>query len=455
MADSSKKPTQDLGIEYGDSGVRIFNGIIVGDEYRPELHGRALMRTVEEMRRGDATVMAGLNAVKMPIVAAEWFVEIGGDTAQDKEASDLTDHVFNNILNWKNLLQEILTMLEFGYSVFEIVVDIRTVDGVDRLVPVKIAYRKQTTIYAWQTQDGRPGITQFKSTGEMISIPEEKLVTFTHQQEGDNWEGISILRAAYQNWYYKKTLYQIDAVGHERQSLGVVKIKYPVGATDPMRQEARLAAQNVRANERAYIEEPNGWDINFMDMKANTTKDPTESIAHHDRQILKNMAVQYLDIGSSKSSGSRSSSGDQRQLLELQDQAIAYQIASKVSEKIVKMIVDLNFNLTSYPKWQVGKIADDNIKVLSDAMKTLADSNFLTPTTEDEEHIRKVLRLPELSDTMIEQGRTSGKGAADAAAADTSGTDVKQASSILATAIDIRNALNEQLYGSTDTNAAA
>ena len=51
-------------LELGDSGVQIFNGIITGEEYQPALHGRQLMRTVEEMRRGRSPKDAGMEALK-------------------------------------------------------------------------------------------------------------------------------------------------------------------------------------------------------------------------------------------------------------------------------------------------------------------------------------------------------------------------------------------------------
>ncbi|KSZ59674.1 hypothetical protein Z045_05760 [Rhodococcus pyridinivorans KG-16] len=368
--------------------------MISTDEYVPELRGRQLMRTIEEMRRGDATIQAGLKAVKYPIVAAEWYADPGGDEKDDQVAAELIEHNFREILNWEHTLQEILTMLDFGFSVFEIVLDTRVVDGVERIVVTKLAYRKQTTIEAWQTEDKKPGITQRRSDGSAVSIPLEKLMVFTHQQEGDNWEGISILRSSYQDWYFKKTLTKIEAIGHERQALGVLKIKYPKGASKELRNQAAQAAQNVRANERAYIEEPDGWDIDFMDMKANTTKDPREAIAYHDRQILKNMSVQYIDIGSQGTSGSFSASTDQRKLLELQDQAIAKQIAAKINETVVKLICDLNFNLSTYPKWTVGKIGDENVVELSDAIAKFTTAKLLTPNDQDEEHVRKLLRFP-------------------------------------------------------------
>lgn len=383
--------------EFGDSGVQIFNGIISDtDEYLYNLRGPALMRTIEEMRRGDSTVRAGLITVKQPIIAANWYAKVGGTSENEKQAADLVDHVFNNVLNWHHTLQEILTMLEFGFVVFEIVLDVVQVDGVDRVVPVKIAYRKQTTIQAWEQQDGTPGITQLTAAGQIVSIPAAKLLTFTHQQEGDNWAGISILRSAYGSWYYKKHLEKIEALQQERQGLGVVKIKHPANAKDPMIKQAEQAAMSLRANEKAFIREPgDGWEISFMDMGAKTLTDPTKAIARHDRNLLKAMLAQYIDIGSTSSSGSLAASNDQRRLLEQQDQAIANQIAARISEKLVKLICDLNFNLDTYPQWVAGKIGERNLTDMATVYKTFVDAGAITPTEEDEAHIRQLVELPE------------------------------------------------------------
>ncbi|SNT46688.1 phage portal protein family protein [Rhodococcoides kyotonense] len=408
-----KKP-----LELNVSGIQIFNGVITGDEYRPELRGRQLMRTIEEMRRGDATVHAGLMAVKQPIIAADYYAEAGGDDAVDEQAKELIDFNFAQVLNWKAVLTKMPTMLEFGFSVAELVFDWRNVNGTDRIVLSKIAYRKQTTIEKWTQEDGTPGIVQCKTDGTSVSIPDEKLLVLTHQQEGDNWMGVSMLRSAYQNWYFKKNFYQMEAVKHERQALGVVKIKFPKNAKEIDKENARRAAMNVRANEQAFIKEPEGFDINFMDMMARTTSDPTNAINHHDRQILKNMAVQYIDIGSSGSSGSFAASNDQRELLEQQDQAIAEQIAAEINEKVVKAIIDMNFTVTDYPKWKVDRIAKDSVETLSDAVAKMTTAKLLTPTNEDEAHVRKVLHFPDMPedlevDRTIKKTEAKDKDAAD------------------------------------------
>ncbi|WP_425005782.1 phage portal protein family protein [Mycolicibacterium sp. S3B2] len=448
---STKNP-----IELGDSGVQIFRGVISSDEYRPELRGRNAMKVYEEMRRGDATVHAGLMAVKYPIISVPWNVESGGEEDVDQQAKDLVDYNLKEIINWRETLTEMLTMLDFGFYVAELVFDWRTVDGVDRIVLTKIAYRKQTTIESWAQEDNSPGITQRRSDGVAVSIPKDKLIILSHQREGDNWEGVSILRSAYQNWYYKKTFYQIDAVKHERQALGTVKIKYPKGADQKMRNEAKTAAQNVRANERAFLEEPDGWDINFMDMKANTTADPKESIAHYDRQILKNMSVQYIDIGSQGSSGAYAASKDQRALLEEQDQAIVEQIAEVVNDIIIRKIVDLNFTVNDYPKWKPGRVARDEVSDLAEAVTKLVDAGIITPSDEDEEHVRNVLHFPDMSEDIKGQVRQSKTPETKDTPAKPSGTDdskvteddVKLEASLIDTARQLRAAITEKLYES-------
>lgn len=396
MPTRNRTSTKQYSTELGDSGVSIFSGIIDTDEYINNLRGTGLMRIIEEMRRGDSTVKAGLIAAKAPLVAADWYAQAAGNEEVDLETKGLTDHVMVKILHWKQrLLPEILTMLDFGFSVFEIVVDWVEFEGKEYLVPVKVAYRKQTTVHAWETQDKKPGITQLTAAGKSVSIPEPKLVSFTHQQEGDNWTGLSILRPAYKSWYYKNNLERIEALQQERQGLGVVKIKHPKGASDPMKQTARQAARNIRANEQAYIEEPDGWSIEFMDMMAKTVADPTKAIARHDRNILTSMQVQYLSIGGGDSSGSFSASDNQRELLEQTNEALGSQIAARINEKLVKLIVDLNFTGAAYPEWVCGSIAKDDVKEFSEVYKTLVDAGGLNPSEADEDHIRTKLKLPD------------------------------------------------------------
>ncbi|MBV1778690.1 DUF935 family protein [Paeniglutamicibacter sp. ABSL32-1] len=382
--------------EIGDTGVQFFNGVITGEEYNRNLTGRRGLVIWDEMRRSDATVSAALRAVKLPIKSTKFFAVPATEDGSDVQISDFVHWNLFKKLKWKQVLGEILTHLEFGFSVHEMVFGVEVVDGVERVVLKKLAFRKQTGLDAWEAGPNLPGIKFRKADGTIVPIPLEKIVVFTNEQEGDNFEGRSILRSAYKHWFYVDKYYQIDAVGHERHSLGVVKIKYPTSATDTQRDAAKAAARNLRASEEAYIEEPTGWDINFMDMQGNSLKDIQPSINRHDRQITKNVLAQFLEIGSSGSSGTRSTSEDHRELFNQSVQAVLDYVKDTMGY-VVKTLVDLNFNVDVYPSIGSGEIDQKNITSLADALAKFNDAGMITPSDEDEAHVRNLLGFPEMS----------------------------------------------------------
>ncbi len=348
----------------------------------------------EEMRRGNATVKATLSAMKLPILSATWGVKPASDDQTDIEAADLVEANLMEVLNFQSILNEALTHLDFGFAVFEKCWGVQEIDGKWRVVLNKLAFRKQTTVYKWETEDGKPGITQMSADGKTYSIPASKLLVTTNAQEGENYEGVSILRPAYQSWYIINQLYKIDAIGHERQALGVVDVQYPKGASEKDIQKVERLARNVRANEEAYISHPEGWSVGFMDMKAHTLKDIGPSVSHHNRQITLSAMAQWLMIGAENGSGTRSAGEDQSSMFELANQAIADNIAADFNAQVVKEIVDHNFNVTSYPQVVVSRVGRENTKELAETFKTLVDAGGINPYEQDEEHLRKLLHLP-------------------------------------------------------------
>ncbi|TFB85839.1 DUF935 family protein [Cryobacterium algoricola] len=398
MASKTKNSNQRISPEIGDTGVQIFNGIITGEEYNPDLSGKRGIKIWNEMRDGDASVKASLKAINEPIKALPWFITPASNEQVDLDAAELAERVIFTVLRFKTSLGEILTCLPFGHSVQEKVLGVVELDGVERVVFTKLSFRKQISISSWETLEHTPGITQITSGGKFKSIPLENLVVYTNEQEGDNYAGKSILRPAYKHWFYKDKIYQIDAIGSERQSLGVVKIKHPKNATPKELNAAHDAARNLRANEEAFIDEPDGWDINFMDMQAKTLKDNEPSINHHDRQIAKNVLATFMDLGATSGSGSRAVGGTQMQLFEMAVQSVADTIADTFNQYVMKDLIDLNFNVTDYPKLTPGRVTKENLPEIAAAFKVFVDAGAITPTEEDEAHIRNLIRFPDMPD---------------------------------------------------------
>lgn len=415
MADKPKTNRVLVSPEIGDSGVNIFNGIISGEEYNRNLYGRQALKIWDEMRRSDASVGVSLRAVKLPIKSSKFFTTPASDEDLDVEISELAKWNLFERIKWKKTLGEILTHLEFGFAVFEMVFEPELVNGTWRIVLTKLAYRKPTTIESWQCEDGSPGITQRLSNGKLVSIPLERLLVFTNEQEGDNYEGRSILRTAYKHWFYVDKFYQIDAVGAERQALGVVDIAYQKGTDQKTIESAKLAARNIRANEESSIAHPKDLEITFMDMKASTLKDLQPSISHHDRQITKNVLAQFLELGSSGGAGSRSTSEDHHELFNQSVQAVNDLIADTLGY-VVKTLVDLNYNVDKYPTVGSSDIDQANIAALAETVSKFESAGFLTVSDEDEAHVRNLIGFPEKSDDVERKtSKTTDKPKLDAA----------------------------------------
>jgi phage gp29-like protein len=398
--------TKGLGKEFGQSGTLVMSGIIVNEEYNTKLSNHITAnRIYDQMRRSDATVRSTLQVCKLPILSAQWDIEPASDDKQDIYAADFIKfQLFKHNLNWFDFLREGLTFFEFGHAVAEKTFELTEYEGQTRIGINKIGYRKQRSIQAWQTKEGKAGITQ-QLIGESVSIPMEKLIVFVNDKEGDNLEGISLLRYAFKHWDIKDKLDIINAIALEKLAVGVPVLKKPSDADEGDLAKARAALRNFRANEEGYQEIPTGWDLEMLDMKANSTKDVIPTIQYHDRQIQMSVLAQFLSLGASDASGSRAVSEDHSKLFLLSEEAVAKNIQATVQQQLIKQLCDLNFTdlPNGYPKLTFSKIGDEDAESLAINVKTLMDAGAITYDAELEVYLRKVLRLPDLPDAIKEQ----------------------------------------------------
>lgn len=388
--------------ELGDTGVTNFGGRISGEEYNRDLVGIRGLRVYEQMRKSDATVKASLRAVKLPIKSANYRLDPASEEEADKQVAEFIKHNLMERIDWQKFLGEALTTLDFGFSMFEMVFEVGDYEGKPMIMLKKLGYRKPTSIMAWETADKEPGIQQLLSDGKQVSIPLYKLMHIAHEQEGDNYEGTSILRAAYKNWSIKDKLYKIDAVGAENQALGIAKITIPANTGDTEKAAIKEWAISRRASEVGHVIVPNGIEVEMMDMKSSTLKDIKPSIDHHDRQIMKNVLAQFLEIGAS-SSGNRATSEDHSRLFEMGVTEVANVIIAAVQATVVKTLVELNYTNAEEPKLAVGNISDENIPVISEAISKFTTAGILHARAADENAVRKLVGLPEVEEDDLQE----------------------------------------------------
>lgn len=382
--------------ELGDSGTRMSRGIIT-EEYNPNLQGTQGIKIYDEMRKSDGTVRAAVLVTTLPIRRAKWFVNAATDDEKDKEIAQFVEHALFEWMeeSWDDIIRQALLMIPFGVMVFEKVYGIQESEGKTWVTIKKLAPRLPKSIQQWELPDKTFGIQQIMQEGGLACIPGSKLLIFVNEKEGDNWFGTSMIRAAYKHWYYKNNFYKIDAVAFERQGLGVPVIKMPTGYTERDEQKAQTAAMNLRANESAYLILPPEYSAEFMNMGAGTTRDPHNSINHHNKEILQSVLAQFLELGQTSSGGgSRALSQDHSDLFLNALESIANNLISEFNKNLIPELVDMNFtDVTVYPKLDYNGITRVDVTGITNAYKLMKDAGAITPIPEDEQYLRAAMGL--------------------------------------------------------------
>lgn len=241
------------------------------------------------------------------------------------------------------------------------------------------------------------------------SIPWNKLILFTSDQEGNNFEGISILRAAYKHWYYKDLLYKVSSISAERFGVGVPTAKVKSSMKETNRKKVEDLLKNIRSNEKSFavltdevlefaIKAPEGSGIGTVIQQL---------IDHHDQKMYDSILAGFLNL-TSGDGGSNALSKDQSSFFLRGLQSIGDYIVSVINVHI-KELVDMNWTgVENYPTLTVSEIGqtsmDENINAISTAVEKLGFQ--LTP--DDHVALRAVLKLPSLppvdeEDKMIDE----------------------------------------------------
>jgi len=416
-------------VESGAVGTSLFSGLLDVD-FNSDMSFPNSINIFDKMKKGDATVQAILEALKAPILSAKHFIQSGGKTPKDQMLADYIDNCLFVKLNdgdYKSFLEEALGFLENGFSYFEKVLGI---DEAGFIYWKRFSPRVQSAHYKWGMQskpkwvDGHPsGITQQlpgrtddvsdskakKNISNQPEIPWDKLILFTNKKEGNNYEGVSILRAAYKHWYYKDLLYKIQGISAERFGVGIPVAKHSPGVSKVIKGKLEELVKNIRTNEQAYAVIENTIDLEILmpkgDPKAGAID---EAIRHHDRKIYDSILAGFLNLTSGEG-GSNALSKDQSSFFLRSLQGVADYLESVINREI-RILIDMNFqNVVDYPTLQISDIGQTS---LDETMKAFGDAvtgGFIHPTDDDEVSVREMLGLPSRTADEIKIEREAGE----------------------------------------------
>ncbi len=402
LSDGKQPPDRNI---YGGTGTLNYSGYIYGHEYNTDLQSVRGIDVVDKMM-ADGTVYATYQLISLPIRAAKWNVqECAGlkdiepdalaalspdEKAQRQRNDDIREFVESNLFDredtWDEFLTNALFYLPYGRMAFEKIWDFDRETG--RWYWKTLSPRLPRSIYRWVLDTDKNGkrcsglpkrgddsldyISQWAQKQGAYSrydVPAEKLMLFTNQKSGQNYEGRGLFRSAYKHWFYKDKLYEIAAMAAEREGMGVPWGQLPSQSSPERRAEFHNVLQNIRAHENLEVLLNSDENFGIMGVHGRAAADPLPLITHHDNKIADQVLAQFYMLGATQK-GSRAVADVQQDPFYLAIQAAARQVEDVLNWHI-KELVDENYaGVEDYPVVRCENIQPKNVPTTASAVES-------------------------------------------------------------------------------------
>lgn len=408
----------------GDSGLARW-GTMIAEERLHQLQGAEGMQQYKEMSEDDAIVGAMLYAIEQILRTVTWEVEPGGKEMIDIEKADFLKSCMEDTSHtWSDFISEVLSFLVYGWCYVETIYKIRLGDNKDprkrskfndgRIGWRAFAIRAQTTLDGWDFQEdgGVSGWWQKTTGGKRVYLPMEKGLLFRTKMQRNNPEGKSVLRSAFNSYRFKKNLEIIEAIGIERNLVGIPVMYAPVqyfGPDATPEQKSVLAKMhqivtNLRADESAGVvmprdpDRPDAFKLELLSHSGRQSMSDMVSgpVNRYAQQIAMSVLADVILLGHGQV-GSFALSTTKTDLFGYALTAFVDSIQQVLNQYAVPRLFKLNTfpETEQLPRFTHGNVMVPNLNELGQYVYRLSQSGFkLFPDPRIEDELLRVASLP-------------------------------------------------------------
>lgn len=419
-------------VNHGSTGIEVFAGNFSEEYLAKFLNMPSGMDIYDKMRRSDYQVAMLLSAVKNPIISANWGIEAVDDSDEEQKIAEFVRFCLfedirypdgSKVKSFRDFLTEALTCLDFGFSLFEPVYKVVMDHPVwGNYIGLRdIAFRSQKTIYEWHlNNNGTIKSVRQLAQGDLsvdVQIPGEQLMVITNKKEGDNYEGISMLRPIYGNYLRKDFYNKMMAMGLERCATGILIGKVPQSAADDADQLEKIKKMLKRytSNESAYMLFPTGFELEVTKIDFDADK-VDEAISNEDRRMAKSILAGFLELGMGKQGGSQALSKDLSTIFLNGIEIYSENIGDAVENKIIRKLVDAKFGKRAkYPQCKAQDVNNKNGKERAEVAVMLKNAGLIRDSDQLEDSLNRDFDFPVIPQEQKDRDTKEGKGRSGAA----------------------------------------
>jgi len=340
---------------------------------------------VWEKMLNDGQVKAGLDIIKLSATAKGF--NITGEDPETKKYADFINENFQNIEgSIEDILSEMLTALEYGYSATEKVFDYDKDSG--KIVLKKMKVLNPHSIKVKTDKFGDIEYVKQYVGSKQIKIPANKIIWYAHDKKFGNPYGAPILRTTYKHWFIKDKMYRFANIAYERYGTPLL-----VGNVQDAKDVGKMKQLLTKINGMTGLAVSGGDSVKAIQ---GSNADFVSYIEHHDRKIMEGLLVPPMLLGLSRGqSGSYAMSDNQFDIFMIRVQALQRDLKALFEEEIIRPLIDLNFpNVKKYPSFTFKPLADEGTEKLARVFQMMITSQVVSPS---EEWIREELGFPAMS----------------------------------------------------------
>jgi hypothetical protein len=229
----------------------------------------------------------------------------------------------------------------------------------------------------------------------------------TNKKEGDNYEGISMLRPIYGNYIRKNFYFKIQAMGIERCATGVLVGKVPVNAQDDASQMTKFKnmLKCYTSHENNFMLIPEGFEIDVTKIDFDAG-DVEAAIDAEDKRMSKSFMANFLELGLGGQAGSQSLGKDLSTIFLNGIEIFSELIADNVERTIVKKLVDAKYGKRAkYPQLKAADINNKAGKETAEVAKMLKDSGLIHSSDQLEDTLNRLFDFPVRTKEQKEEAR--------------------------------------------------
>ena len=333
----------------------------------------------------DDQVKAVLTMKKHAVLSSGW--EVSGD---DEKKVEFLKNNFERI-DIESRLFEILSALEYGFSVSELVYE---KSGNEILLKTIKTRAPHSFRFITDSFGNLKQLVQFTNEGE-INLPPDKFVIYSYNPQFGDLYGNSDLRAAYRSWFSKDIIIRFWNIYLERFGMPTAVGRYDTAISPAQKDDLKTILKNIQA--KTSITLPKSIEVELLEARRQGNAGYMEAIQQHNKMIARAVLVPDL-LGYSETKGGSYALGEKQfdvflWILEKLRRDLERNV---IFTQITRRLIDLNFpDKQNYPMFKFTPLTQENKQELFKIWLEAVKDGAVTPTSEDEEFLRRGLNFPE------------------------------------------------------------